>query len=228
MSNLLEIFCNKINYQFGNLELLNEALTHPSMSKNDAQKLNYERLEFLGDKVLGLVIAEFLMQKYPKEQEGALSKRQAALISGATLSKIAAEIGINNVLTVSKGEANLGGKDNKNNLENAIEALIGAIYLDSNFGKAKEFILSFWQDYLTKNLEPPQDSVSKLQELTQSQSKQLPKYNIVKSGGLDHEPIFIANLTLPNCDLEFSAKGKSKKDAQKNVSIVALKHLQNS
>lgn len=225
MNDLLENFCLKINYQFNNFELLIEALTHPSLAKSH-HKNNYERLEFLGDKVLGLVIGEFLIKKYTTEKEGAISKRQALLVSGATLSKIALEIGLNNIIIVSKGEENLGGKNNKNNLENSLEAIIGAIYLDSNLQTIKEIILNLWQNYLDKNSEPPQDPVSKLQELTQLKTKQLPQYRIEKSGGSDHEPIFIANLTLPNSDIEFSAKGKSKKEAQRKASEVALLNLQ--
>lgn len=225
MSELLEIFCQKIGYKFNNLELLTEAITHPSLVKSNHNKNNYERLEFLGDKVLSLIIGEFLLKKFPTEKEGSLSKRQALLVSGLTLSQIALEIGLNNIIIVSKGEENLGGKTNKNNLENALEAIIGAIYLDSNLETTKKIVLNLWQEYLEKNSKPPQDPVSQLQELTQLQTKQLPKYQIEKIGGLDHEPIFIANLTLPNSNKIFSAKGKSKKEAQKNVSEVALLNL---
>jgi len=218
----LENFSKKIEYVFTNQELLIQAITHPSVSK---KKTNYERLEFLGDKVLGLVISEFLIKKYPQESEGDLSKRQAGLVSGQSLSKIASEIGLNEILIVSKGEENLGGKNNKNNLENALEALIGAIYLDSGLEKTKKFIHKFWQESLEKNIKPPKDPVSQLQEIIQSKTKKLPQYDIQKAGGLDHEPVFIAKLKIPDFNLDISAKGNSKKAAQKEVARKALNNI---
>ncbi len=220
-------FCAHISYNFSNENLLEEALTHPSLSKENKSKPNYQRLEFLGDKVLSLIIGECLMKKYPNEMEGDLSRRQAALVSGETLAEIALKIGLSEVLQVSRGEKNLGGQTNKRNLENALEALVGAIYLDSNYDCAKKFILHFWQDFLEKNITPPKDPVSKLQELVQLKSKQLPQYSIVKSGGSDHLPRFVATLRIEHENLEFVAEGKSKKEAQKEVSKIALEHLLN-
>ncbi len=217
--------CSRISYNFNNIELLKEAMTHPSFSKESKTKLNYQRLEFLGDKVLSLVIADFLMAKYKTEDEGHLSRRQASLVSGETLSQLALKIGLENCLQISRGEKNLGGKTNKRNLENALEALIGAIYLDSNYDKAKEFILNFWQDLLEKNIEAPKDPVSELQEIVQSASHELPNYTITKTGGSDHSPTFIANVRINYKNLEFQAEGKSKKEAQKEVAKIALQNL---
>jgi ribonuclease-3 len=218
-------FCTHISYKFSNENLLEEAMTHPSLSKENKHKPNYQRLEFLGDKVLGLIIGEFLMEKYPSETEGDLSKRQAAVVSGEALAKIALKIGLDKILQVSRGEKNLGGQTNKRNLENALEALVGAIYQDSNYETAKKFILKFWSDFLEKNVTPPKDPVSELQELVQLQSKQLPQYVTEKSGGSDHSPLFVSNVKIEHLNLQFSAEGKSKKEAQKEVSKVALKHL---
>ncbi|MDX2082615.1 MAG: ribonuclease III [Rickettsiales bacterium] len=225
--NLLDQFCQKIDYAFSNEKLLQEALTHPSLSKEDNKKSNYQRLEFLGDKILSLVIGEFLFEKYSNENEGDLSKRQAALVSGETLAKVALEIGVDSVIKISKGERNLGGAVNKRNLENALEALIGAIYLDGNFASARKFILKFWQNFLEKNVAPPQDPISHLQEIIQLKTKQLPQYFTKQVGGLDHEPEFISTLKIPQLNLEFSASGKSKKAAQKEVAKIALEALQN-
>jgi ribonuclease-3 len=215
-------FCQQISYNFSNEKLLEEAMTHPSLSKENKDKPNYQRLEFLGDKVLSLVIGDFLMAKYLHEMEGDLSKRQALLVSGVTLAEIASNIGLEEVLQISKGEKNLGGKTNKRNLENALEALIGAIYLDSNYDEAKKFIMKNWHDFLEKNMTPPQDVVSALQELVQLQSKQLPQYSTVKSGGFDHAPEFISTVKILHLNLEFTASGKSKKEAQKEVAKIAL------
>ena len=129
MKEILKKFCDKISYHFKDEGLIDEALTHPSLSKDNRSKKNYQRLEFLGDKVLGLVIGEFLMQKYPHEAEGHLSRRQASLVSGEALAEIALNIGLDEVLQLSRGEENLGGKSNKRNLE--------------NFGKFFSWMLAF-------------------------------------------------------------------------------------
>ncbi|OFW80619.1 MAG: ribonuclease III [Alphaproteobacteria bacterium RIFCSPLOWO2_01_FULL_40_26] len=218
-------FCKKISYEFNNEKLLEEALTHPSLSKENKSRPNYQRLEFLGDKVLGLVIGEFLMKKYPHEMEGPLSRRQAALVSGEALAEIALIIGLEEVLQISNGERKLGGKTNKRNLENALEALIGAIYLDSNFDEAKNFILKFWRSFLEKNIEPPKDPVSQLQELAQFKTKKLPEYHTIQDGGFDHSPTFTSTVKISALGLEFSAHGKSKKEAQKEAAKIALNHL---
>ena len=218
-------FCQKIGYSFSEEKLLAEALTHPSLSKEDRTKPNYQRLEFLGDKVLSLVIGDFLFQKHKTETEGDLSKRQAALVSGETLATIALEIGLDQVIKVSKGEKNLGGATNKRNLENSLEALIGAIYLDSNYDSAKNFIMKCWVSYLEKNITPPKDPVSQLQEIVQLRTKELPEYITEKSGGFDHAPNFVSTLKISRLNLEFSAEGKSKKEAQKEVAKIALEHF---
>lgn len=218
-------FCAKINYNFNNKLLLEEALTHPSLSKDNRNKKNYQRLEFLGDKVLSLVIGNFLMNKYQNEMEGDLSKRHAHLVAGSTLSEIALEINIDQVIKLSRGEKNLGGNANKRNLENALEALIGAIYLDSNYEEAQKFIMRFWQDHLQKKCDPPKDPVSELQELIQLKSKQLPAYKTEKNGGFDHAPTFTSSVKIPHLNIEFTAEGKSKKEAQREVARIALENI---
>ena len=189
-------FFTKIDYQFNNQKLFEEAITHPSLSREIKSDLNYERLEFLGDKVLSLVIAEFLIEKYQAENEGQISKRHAYLVSGELLSIIAIEIGIEEVLRISRGETLIGGKNNKKNLENALEALIGAIYLDSNYQQIKKTILKLWSKPLDNNFNPPQDSVSYLQELVQEKSKELPIYDINRDGGSEHCPLFHAKVKI--------------------------------
>lgn len=220
-------FCHNIGHDFSDEKLLEEALTHPSLSKEDKTRPNYQRLEFLGDKVLSLIIGDFLLRKYKGETEGDLSKRQAALVSGEALAKIALDAGLDKVIKVSKGERNLGGATNKRNLENCLEALIGAIYLDSDYNRAKEFVMKFWQEYLQKEVAPPKDPVSQLQEIVQVKTKKLPEYSTTKSGGLDHAPSFTSTIKIPELNLEFSAEGKSKKEAQKEVAKIALEALLN-
>ena len=221
----LEEFSQKIDYQFSDSKLLTEALTHPSFSKYNRSAPNYQRLEFLGDKVLSLIISEYLMAKYQNENEGDLSKRHAALVSGEALSEIALEVEIDKVLRVSPGEENLGGKANKRNLENALEALVGAIYIDSNYEMAKKFIFKFWQNSLEKNITPPKDPVSQLQEFVQLNSKELPQYEFIKVGGSEHSPTFLAKLKVIHLNLLVEAEGKSKKEAQRAAAILALKNI---
>ena len=220
-------FYKIILYNFRDENLLKMALTHPSLNTKTSQNFNYERLEFLGDKVLSLVIGEYLMKKFPSENEGNLSKRYADLVSGATLAKIATKIGLPKMLILSFGEKKIGGNQNKNNLENALEAMIGAIYLDANYSEAQKFILNFWQDFFDKNILPPQDCISELQELIQAKSKKLPRYFTEKKGGLDHQPIFVSRIEIEGLSQEFYAEGNSKKEAQKNVAQIALDFLKN-
>ena len=227
MKNFQE-FYKMISYNFHDENLLKMALTHPSLNTKNSQNFNYERLEFLGDKVLSLVIAEYLMNKFPDENEGNLSKRHAGLVAGSTLAQIATKIDLPKMLMLSFGEQKIGGNQNKNNLENALEALIGAIYIDANFIEAKKFILNFWQDFFDKNILPPQDCISELQEIIQAKSKKLPKYFTEKKGGLDHQPIFISRLEIEGFNREFYAEGNSKKEAQKNVAQIALNFLKNN
>jgi ribonuclease-3 len=202
--------------------LLEEALTHPSFVKENKTK-NYQRLEFLGDAVLGMVVAEILIRKYPDANEGELSKRQAYLVSGEVLAKIAEQIDIGEVIKFSEGEKIIGGKTNKRNLENACEALIGAIYLDSGLENCRKFILQNWQNIIEFSEEIPKDSVSLLQEIVQSKSKKLPIYNIEKTGGNSHQPLFTAIVEFDN--KKYQAQGFSKKEAQKNVAVLAIEDL---
>jgi ribonuclease-3 len=223
-----ENFLKTISYQFQDQSLLEEALTHPSFSKKDKNK-NYQRLEFLGDSVLALVIAEILIKKYPQANEGELSKRQAYLVSGEILSQIALKIGIGEVMKFSQGEKLIGGKTNKHNLENACEALIGAIYLDSkNDGlvNCQKFILQNWQIFIDQSQETPKDAVSLLQEIVQSKSKKLPSYNFEQIGGNSHQPIFQAIVAFD--DKKYQAQGSSKKEAQRNVALLAVNDLKGS
>ncbi|MFT6077224.1 MAG: ribonuclease-3 [Myxococcota bacterium] len=220
----MKTFLEKISYQFNNPKLLEEALTHPSFSKKN-KNLNYQRLEFLGDTVLALIISENLMQKYPNDTEGELSRRRAHLVSGDILSSIGEKIGIGEVIKFSEGEKIIGGKVNKHNLENACEALIGAIYLDSDLEHCREFILSNWQNLIEQNIKAPKDPVSFLQEMIQSKSQKLPIYNIEKIGGNSHKPVFEAILRFD--DKEYRSEGYSKKEAQKNAATLAVNDLDN-
>jgi len=218
-------FYQTIEYTFKEEAILETALTHPSLNSRTNDHNNYERLEFLGDKVLSLIIAKYLMENFPNESEGNLSKRHAVLVSGATLAIIASKIDLPSMLKLSNGEKKIGGISNKNNLENALEALIGAIYLDSDFDHAQKFILNFWKDSFNQNLILMRDPISELQEIIQGKFKKLPQYFTEKCGGLDHQPIFLSTLEIDEIEHKFQAEGNSKKEAQKNVAKIALEFI---
>ncbi len=221
----IDNFLKEIEYQFNDKSLLEEALTHPSYFQNKNSK-HYQRLEFLGDSVLSLVIADILIKTYKNEQEGQLSKRQAYLVRGSTLAQIANVINIGEVMKFSVNEENNNGKINKKNLENALEALIGAIYLDSNLDNCYNFIKKYWRGFIKEDIIPDIDPVSHLQELVQAKSKKLPKYQTSRSGGNEHEPIFTCVIEVE--DQRFAANGSSKKQAQKKAAQHAIDLITNS
>src|SRR5688572_15261837 len=141
-----------LSVDFRNKDLIKQALTHPSLNKKSR---DYERMEFLGDHVLGLVISEALYNRYTNEHEGQLTKRLAGLICGETLVKVAKNLNLGDHIEMAQSEESSGGRSNKANLENALEAVIGAIYLDQGLDIARNFILVTWNDFINEMLEPP-------------------------------------------------------------------------
>jgi ribonuclease-3 len=214
--------CLSLNYRFKNNNLLELALTHPSYQQD-----NYERLEFLGDRVLGLIMADFLLQQFPDESEGSLSKRQATLVSSSALLTIAQNLQLSNFLKLGNGEKKTGGRYNQNNLTSALEAVIAAIYLDSDFYCTKKIVIALWGDLLQQNInsDPHLDSVSRVQEFVQNRSKELPLYIINKINESEHQPIFEATLKIIFLDLVFVACGNTKKQARQNVAKKAMDFL---
>ena len=208
-------FEKKINYKFKNKSLIDLAFTHSSF-KNKINK-NYERLEFLGDRVLSLVISEDLFLKYSNENEGALSKRLSDLISKQKLLEVANEISIKEMLKIDQFEKrNLKLKKNISILSDVCEALIGAIYLDSNLENAKKFISKYWKKKISKNILPPQDPKSLLQEVAQKKGLNLPKYILKNKEGPPHNPRFEIEVFLKGIR-KFSAIAKTIKIAEINA-----------
>ena len=205
-------FEKKINYKFKNKDLINLAFTHSSFKSK--KNKNYERLEFLGDRVLSLVISEDLFLKYPNENEGALSKRLSDLISKQKLIEVANEINIKEMLKIDQFEKrNLKLKKNISILSDVCESLIGAIYLDSNLENAKRFISKYWKKKISKNILPPQDPKSLLQEVAQKKELHLPKYILKKKKGPAHNPRFEVEVFLTGI-IKFSATAKTIKIAE--------------
>lgn len=210
-----------LGYNFFNKALLLEAISHPSSS---CQR-NYERLEFLGDRVLGLLIAEALLQKFPNGSEGEIAKMYSFLVCQSTLADLARKEGLHEILVLSSGEEKEGGRQRPSNLANVLEALIGAVYQDGGLDSARTLVLSTWNDLL-KNPEQYLDSDSKgtLQDILQSYHGAKPAYQLLATKGPSHKPEFTVGLMLPdNCLI--TGTGKSKKDAERDAASKAIKHL---
>ncbi len=206
-----------IGYSFKDEELLRVALTHSSTCKGH----NYERLEFLGDRVLGLVIASSLFEKFPDEQEGDLAKRLSSLVQGATLAKLALQISLGDYILLSDAEKSSGGSSNDHILADVFESVIGAMYLDGGLEPCKAFIEDQWEDTFHTMKEPPQHPKTALQEWAQGQGLPLPLYEITSQSGPDHAPIFEIKLNVKGHP-PTTAIGKSRAEAEK---IVAKKFI---
>ena len=221
---LLEKLQNKIKYHFNDKNLLLESLTHKSYDKNN----NNERLEFLGDAVLDLLIGEYLYKKLPKSNEGDLTKFRASMVNEASFATLARAINLGDYLFISNGEIKNKGKEKPSILSDALEALFGAIYLDSDINNAKKIIYALIQK-VYKNANPQilfKDYKTLLQELTQSIFGLIPEYILINSSGPDHSKIFTMKIIINNIEYAIK-KGKSKKEAEQACAIAAYKKIRN-
>lgn len=213
-----------LNYLFKNKELLKEALTHPSMSFNQKNRFNNQRLEFLGDAILSTVITEYLFLHFPQETEGLLSNKKHFLVSGETLVKVANKTNLGKFLILTKGEETTAGRKNLNNLENAMEAIIGAIYLDSNFDIIKNIILILWKDILEDDLQN-KNPKTELQEWTQKYLQVLPIYKIEKMEIINKLETFTLRLEVENL-AELIKTGHNIKEIEKELAKEMLEIIQ--
>ncbi len=210
---------NKINVKFKNLDLLKQSLTHKSF---DANK-NNEKLEFLGDRVLGLIISKKLLETYPDENEGILDKKFASLVNKKTCLEIAKNINLNSCIrTFNSNNKKIKIEDKI--ISDSCEALIGAIYLDKGINIVEKVILNLWKKKITQSVITQIDAKTKLQELTLKKFKKLPTYKLISNIGPRHRPLFKVGVKLPNTKY-FIASGKSKKDAEQNAAIECLKNI---
>lgn len=209
----------RIGYQFRDAGLLKLALTHASSSRS-----NNQRLEFLGDALLGLAVAKILYDSFPSEQEGELARRQAALVRGETLTQVARELGLGEALIIASGEAQAGGRDNASNLEDALEALIGALYLDGGMEAVENFVLPRWNKLASDMQAPPKDAKTALQEWSQGRGLPVPAYKLVETTGSAHAPVFTIEVTVQGYEPE-SAKAASKRAAEQQAAGKLLEKL---
>ena len=209
----------KINFKFKNLDLLIKSLTHKSFdSKN-----NNEKLEFLGDRVLGLVIAKKLLEIYPDEKEGILDKKFASLVNKKTCLEIAKKINLEKyILTFNPNNKKIRIEDKI--VSDCCEALIGAIYLDKNLIVAEKVILDLWKNHIKGSVVTQIDAKTTLHELTLKNFKKLPVYKLISNTGPRHKPSFKVGVKLHNTKYFFGL-GKSKKDAEQNAAIECLENL---
>jgi ribonuclease-3 len=201
-----------LGHEFGSKALLEQALTHRSVALNG--RASYERLEFLGDRVLGFMVADLLLEAYPNEAEGPLAKRHADLVRRETLADVAREGGIGRHIRMSRGEVDSGGQENDAILSDVCEALIAAIYRDGGIEKAQQFITRYWMDRLQAPLQPPEDAKTILQELAQGRGLPLPEYRTVGREGPDHAPVFTVTVCVEGWEVA-EGSGTSKRVAER-------------
>ncbi|HTO82545.1 MAG TPA: ribonuclease III [Methylomirabilota bacterium] len=226
---LAEQLADTFGYRFSRPDLLREALTHPSASSpsprvsrpRPAKQRGYERLEFLGDRVLGLVVADLLYGTFPEEDEGALAKRLAALARKDTLARVARAADLGAHLILSRAEAGAGGRSNPALLADACEAVIGALYLDGGLPAAAGFIRRYWHPLMAAEVRPPQDAKTSLQEWAQGAGLPLPVYRTVRTEGPPHEPLFAVEASVEG-QAPVTGSGRTKRAAEQAAATALL------
>ena len=218
-----------LNVRFRDKSLLKQALIHSSYTNENPKTapVHNERLEFLGDAILGMIIAEKLFKLLPDISEGELTRLRAALVCRSTLYHIANTIGLNHYLYLGRGEEASGGRSKSTNLASTLEAIIAAVFLDNGFNVTTELVLCLFDEYLEEiakngvNI----DYKSKLQQITQSRQQNTPSYRITQVSGPPHEPVFTAEASIGNKILGIGC-GKSKKIAETEAARSALEQLE--
>ncbi len=223
LSQDLQTFCIRIAYTFHTPELLVQALTHASMSS--PTRSNNERLEFLGDRVLGLVMAEALLTADTAAAEGQLAPRFNALVRKETCADVAREYGFGEVLKLGRSEMISGGRRKEALLGDALEAVIAAIYLDRGFDAAREVILRLWGSRITAVESDARDAKTSLQEWAQARAMAPPTYDEAARDGPDHQPIFTVRVTLADGKTE-TARAGSKRQAEQMAARALLARIE--
>lgn len=215
-----------LGHTFARSELLTQALTHPSMQQGRRPKASapYERLEFLGDRVLGLAVAEMLYKAFPDEAEGALARRHAALVRREAAARVAQGLGLDRLLVMAKGDEETGGRANGGILGDACEAVIGALYLDAGFETAAAFVRARWAPLMAEAAAPPKDAKTALQEWAQGRGLSLPVYTVTGSEGPPHDPVFRVEVTIEGAG-RAEGRGSSKRAAEQAAAAQLLQQV---
>jgi ribonuclease-3 len=211
----------KLGHDFKRPELLEQALTHVSSDPD-----SYERLEFLGDRVLGLVVAEMLLLRYAQEDEGLLTRRLGAAVRAETLTRVARSIDLGTFLRLSRGEEAAGTRANAGILADACEAVIAALYLDGGLGAARTFIAAAWSDILDETPSAPKDPKTELQEWAQGRGLAVPRYLEVSRDGPDHAPTFTVEVDVTGLP-PIRGTGSSKRLAEQRAAETLLSKAKN-
>ncbi len=204
---MIEALETAIGYRFKNTQLLQQALTHSSITSHIGS--NYERLEFLGDRVLGVAVANALFRTFPNEPEGSLSQRHTRLVCKETVAQMAKQLTLDKYMHIATEDI----RDNENVLCDVCEAVIGAIFIDSDCQTALDFVQKHWQPLLHKDMTPPKDFKTKLQELAHAKGYSTPVYEQISRSGSEHEPIFVMAVKIDNLDPQ-TGSGHNKKLAE--------------
>ena len=223
----LALFQKNAGIRFKRLDLLNLAFCHRSFANENSQNIgNNERLEFLGDSVLGLVVSEYLFEHLPDRQEGDLAKIKSFVVSEDSLAEIAKNLRIDNFILIGKGEEYSGGRGKKAILADALEAIIGAYFLDSGFKSGRKFVLKFLVGEINKVLENRhrKDFKTLLQEFVQKRYKSYPKYSLLQKTGPDHDKTFWMEVKIK--DRTYGpGQGKNKKEAEQSAASIAYREI---
>lgn len=201
-----------LEYRFSDVDLLKRAITHTSHVESNKGTYDFERLEFLGDAVLGMVISELLFTLFPDEQEGPLAQRKSALVCRDMLVEVAQQWQLQQKIRMSDREARSGGAKTETTLEDACEAILGAVYLDGGFEPARRLIRRVWEPLAYQERRPPKDAKTALQEWAQGRGLPLPEYAVTQQSGPAHKPLFTVQVQVKG-EAPAEGRGKSKKQA---------------
>jgi len=212
-----------LGYQFKDTDLLQEALTHPSLEGSP----NYQRLEFIGDRVLGLAISVWMYELYPTADEGGLASRHTNLVRREACAKVAEKLDLGKFIHMAKSSEDTGGRTRETIIADACESVIGAIYLEAGYEVAEKFIRVNWKDLANNVKVAERDAKTILQEKVQAQGMPTPIYTILDRSGSDHEPTFTIAVKVKD-EGEESAKGQSKREAEQQAAALMLARLEKS
>lgn len=225
MSANLDTLQAALGYTFNDASLLQQALTHSSAASKRLK--SNERMEFLGDRVLGLVLAQMLLEAYQNEDEGGIGYRFTALAQRDALARVAGKVGLAAQLKLSTGEHMTGGRENPGVLADAVEAVLAAIYLDGGLAAAQKFVHDHWTEIMREDKRPPKDPKTTLQEWAQGRGLGLPTYTVTGQSGPDHQPVFSVSVELEGAGNE-SGEGQSKRAAEQAAATALIQKLEES